>query len=82
MRLRRFTLWEYVFTSTESINTFNFDTKFKQFKGILQYWENKKLNILERIKVLKTYALSKLHYTMASLEITEQFVENVHHLDL
>ena len=65
------------FTSTESINTFNFDTKFKQFKGILQYWESKKLNILERIKVVKTYALSKLHYTMASLEITEQFVENV-----
>ena len=74
---RIYSLGTWFFTNTETINTFNYNNKFKQFKSTLQYWEHKKLNILERIKVVKTHALSKLHYIMASLEITEDFVENV-----
>ena len=74
---KMYSLGTWFFTNTDMINTYNFDNKFKQFKNILNYWELKNLNILERIKVVKTYALSKLHYTMSSLEVTEHFVQDV-----
>ena len=33
----------------DTIKTYNYDVKFKQFENILQYYKNYNLNILERI---------------------------------
>ena len=72
-----YSLGTWFFTNTETINAFNYDCKYKQFKSVLKYWEQKHLNILEKIKIIKTYALSKLNYIMSSLEINEPFVQNL-----
>ena len=72
-----YSLGTWFYKSTDEINAVNYEYKFKQFEGVLQRWKNRNLTVLERIKIVKTFALSKLHYVMSSLEIKKEFVEKV-----
>ena len=72
-----YSLGTWFYKDHMKINNQNYEIKYKQFENILSYWENRKLNILERIKIVKTYAFSKINYIMSNLQITEDFVLKV-----
>ena len=72
-----YTLGTWFYKDPKQTNAVNYDKKFQAFEGVLQYWKHKNLTILERIKVVKVFALSKLNYTISSLEIDEDMVNKM-----
>ena len=74
---RIYTLGTWFYKDPNETNTVNYENKFLEFEGVLQYWKTRYLTLLERIRIVKTFALAKLNYTIASLEIKADFVQKV-----
>ena len=47
-----YSLGTWFYKDPDETNKHNYNEKFKQFEGILQYWKNHHLNTLEKIKTI------------------------------
>ena len=67
-----------MFFSTNSAQSLklNFDSKIKNFETCLKHWQHRKLTLMGKITVIKTFALPKLVYALSSLPIPSKFVLN------
>ena len=70
-----YTLGTWFYKEQNQTNTINYDIKYTEFENVLQHWKNQ--HLLEKIKIVKVFALPKLHYIMTSLAITDQFIKKV-----
>ena len=60
--------------------TQNFLNAYKKMKQIIQNWKFLKLNILERIQMLKTYVISILQYPMRAFNLPKGFDRKINAL--
>ena len=60
--------------------TQNFLNAYKKMKQIIQNWKFLKLNILERIQMLKTYVISILQYPMRAFNLPKGFDRKINPL--
>ncbi|MCP3901139.1 MAG: hypothetical protein GY707_15650, partial [Desulfobacteraceae bacterium] len=74
---RVYTLGTWFYKDPLLTNRSNYDDKFNEMEKVLNSWKNKNISVLERIKIVKVFALPKLTYIMSSLEISDTFVEKV-----
>ena len=51
----------------DNIFKLNLEAKIKQFEIVLKQWQHRKLTLLGKITVIKTFALPKLIYALSSL---------------
>ena len=72
-----YSLGTWFYKDQNRINDYNLNEKYKLFEGVLHFWKSKNINTLERIKVVKTYALSKIHFTLSSLTTPNQFIDKI-----
>ena len=72
-----YTLGTWFYKDPKQTNSVNYDKKFQEFEAVLQYWKHRNLTILERIKIVKVFALAKLNYTISSLEISQDMVSKI-----
>ncbi len=72
-----YTLGTWFYKDPQMTNISNIAKKIEEFEGVLEYWKHKHLTILEKIKVLKMFALSKLNYVIANLTIEKVEAENI-----
>ena len=54
-------------TNKDDIFKLNLEPKLKQFNTVLKQWQHRKLTLLGKITVIKTFALPKLIYGLSSL---------------
>ena len=54
-------------TNNEDILKKNLEPKLNQFEAVLKQWQHRKLTLLGKITVIKTFALPKLIYALSSL---------------
>ena len=74
---RVYTLGTWFYKDPSLTNRINYDNKFDDMENVLNSWKNRNISVLERIKIVKVFALPKLTYIMSSLEIADTFVEKV-----
>ena len=55
------------YTNTKLIYSGNFDTKLESFHNCLKSWQHRKLSLLGKITVIKSFALPKLIYPLTVL---------------
>lgn len=54
-------------TNKEDLYKLNLEPKIKQFQNVLKQWQHRKLTLMGKITVIKTFALPKLIYALSSL---------------
>ena len=54
-------------TNEENIFRANLEPKIKLFDKYLKQWQHRKLTLIDKLTVIKNYALSKLVYVLSSL---------------
>ena len=54
-------------TNKEWSLKFNLDSKIKQFETCLKQWQHRKLTLMGKITVIKTFALPKLIFALSAL---------------
>ena len=63
-----------------SLNPLNWESKVKKIRKILGLWYKRKLNLISRIQVIKTYCLSQLVYIIRSISIPEAVLQDINRI--
>lgn len=63
-------------TNREQNSKLNLDSKIKSFENCLKQWQHRKLTLMGKVTVIKTFALPKLIYALSSLPTPSKFVLN------
>ena len=74
---RVYALGTWFYKDLDQIIQENYKAKFEIFVSILKQWQIRKLTLFGKITVLKSLAMSKLNYCIATLETPEWFTEQV-----
>ncbi len=74
---RVYALGTWFYKDLETIIEENYKAKFEIFVSTLKQWRARNLTIFGKITVLKSLAISKMNYCIATLETPEWFTEKV-----
>ena len=66
----------YVGHNTQKCENKNWNEKLASLKRVIAYWQKMNLSIFARVKVIKTYLLSKIIFTSSLIPIPEQFLKD------
>ena len=67
----------YIGTDLVECNVRNWDNKLQNFQKLLDIWKNKHLTLYSKIDFIKTYALSKIIFSVIMLPLPIGFTKNI-----
>ena len=74
---RVYALGTWFYKDMKKIIEVNHEVRFEIFESVLKHWKMRKLTLLGKLTVLKSLAMSKLNYCIATLETPEWFTRQV-----
>ena len=67
----------YIGHNKEKTKKENWDSKIESIKRIISYWNNRRLSLFAKIKVIKTYVISKIAFVASVIEMPDEIVKSL-----